>query len=848
MTCLSSPMNKIVSLLFGLLCACLPVRLYADTVPELLSYQGRVTAGGALVGASAPVNRKIVFSFFDAATGGNRVWTEQQFANIYKGEFTVLLGNGTAVPTYTREPLSKVFAASGANLYLEITVDDGDGNVDLTNTTVDKPISPRQRMVTTGYAFRARSADSVTPGTDLRFLPSDNPLSSDYGLGLYNSSRQFNNTDVNGPVLFGQGGGALGSSSGGTQSLALSWLDNGNVGIGIHPATERLHVDGNIKASGTLNLGAGITTTGDITVTTALNAGGITSTGAITGTTLKGTSLSIRASGAGTELAGITADGAINLTKGGTLTGPAGNVLNIDSAGKITIKDLTVTGSLALPNGATFGAVQVLAAEKRLVLGGATGWGDSLASTASLPLSGANATTGMRLVLSGTDTASDLVGFGLSSATNLYAVAPASTTTTWYGGIQPVMTLNNSTGLLSVRKVKLVNNRATMEAEGSSTAGLKLTAAGAARSLVLTNRATGTADLKWINNSDSTEAPIMTFKRTTTDSQISDQVSDLGYVGINVTNPKAPLHVKSHTPHLNSAGWNGSLTGADRPLNGFYLGNAGDAQYFNYTNAGDGNTILYQYVSAVFDGELVSRRMWFGIGLDTASDVRAKHVVGITDSSKDLATLMHLKITDYHWIDRTVDLHRPHKRLIAQEVKETFPQAVSIAPAPQVIPSVYEVAKELNHDAAKGTLSITTTKEHGFKQGDLVDLISESRKMKETPVKAVVSAHTFVVDCVTAPKSLFVYGKQVKDFHTVDYDAVSMLNVSATQELKKEHDELAAENAKLRELLDAQAKIIAKREAAQRATDDRFKVLEARLLDSSTQRPATAKTAALANP
>ena len=32
---------------------------------------------------------------------------------------------------------------------------------------------------------------------------------------------------------------------------------------------------------------------------------------------------------------------------------------------------------------------------------------------------------------------------------------------------------------------------------------------------------------------------------------------------------------------------------------------------------------------------------------------------------------------------------------------------------------------------------------------------------------------------------VFVYGKKVNDFHVLDYDAVSMLNVSATQELYK---------------------------------------------------------------
>ncbi|WP_262708345.1 hypothetical protein [Chryseobacterium sp. CH21] len=32
---------------------------------------------------------------------------------------------------------------------------------------------------------------------------------------------------------------------------------------------------------------------------------------------------------------------------------------------------------------------------------------------------------------------------------------------------------------------------------------------------------------------------------------------------------------------------------------------------------------------------------------------------------------------------------------------------------------------------------------------------------------------------------LFVYGTEVSDLRTVDYDALSMLNISATQELVK---------------------------------------------------------------
>ena len=50
-------------------------------------------------------------------------------------------------------------------------------------------------------------------------------------------------------------------------------------------------------------------------------------------------------------------------------------------------------------------------------------------------------------------------------------------------------------------------------------------------------------------------------------------------------------------------------------------------------------------------------------------------------------------------------------------------------------------------------------------------------------------------------KEVFVYGVEVNDFHTVDYEAISMLNVSATQELYKKLKELEQENNELKTLI-----------------------------------------------
>ena len=63
----------------------------------------------------------------------------------------------------------------------------------------------------------------------------------------------------------------------------------------------------------------------------------------------------------------------------------------------------------------------------------------------------------------------------------------------------------------------------------------------------------------------------------------------------------------------------------------------------------------------------------------------------------------------------------------------------------------------------------------------------------------------FRIDFKAKTDKVFVYGREVSDFRLVDYDAIAMLNVSATQELarkvdaqKSELTELRTELAKLR--------------------------------------------------
>jgi hypothetical protein len=75
-------------------------------------------------------------------------------------------------------------------------------------------------------------------------------LASDHyhGLGYFNvytTNGNYANKIIDGPVLFGYSGGALGTNQGVNRNIALSWLANGNVGIGTsNPGLYKLAVEG----------------------------------------------------------------------------------------------------------------------------------------------------------------------------------------------------------------------------------------------------------------------------------------------------------------------------------------------------------------------------------------------------------------------------------------------------------------------------------------------------------------------------------------------------------------------------------------------------------------------------
>jgi hypothetical protein len=244
-------------------------------------------------------------------------------------------------------------------------------------------------------------------------------------------------------------------------------------------------------------------------------------------------------------------------------------------------------------------------------------------------------------------------------------------------------------------------------------------------------------------------------------------INPLGYVGIGTSNPTRAKVEIAGGPTLSNGAY------------AFYARNGGNGAVFTGTAS---DTDLFSIYAT---GRIGASEF------NAFSDKRIKSVIGISEGDDDLNLINQIEITDYTLIDKASKGNKRYKKVIAQQVEEIFPQAVSLTE--DFIPSVYESATTVT--VKENIHTVSTKKAHGFTIGEKIKVIGS--KPFETEVTNVIDSHTFEISLDQPETELFVYGKYVTDFRTVDYEAISMLNVSATQELSKQLDEQKAKVAKL---------------------------------------------------
>lgn len=252
------------------------------------------------------------------------------------------------------------------------------------------------------------------------------------------------------------------------------------------------------------------------------------------------------------------------------------------------------------------------------------------------------------------------------------------------------------------------------------------------------------------------------------------RITELGRVGINTTNPAYPLDVS------------GSV-GA------------------SYSNYGYLASIGAGTISSSSGGAPVSIRASNRIicpEFNATSDARIKKIIGATDNAVDLQTINNINIINYQYIDSIEKGNKNFKKVIAQQLEQVYPQAVNVMT--DVIPDIYQVAEIKN-----GVVALP----NNLKQGEKVQLIFNDRK--EITEVTAADGKSFKVALADSGQ-VFVYGRQVNDFRTVDYEALTTLNISATQHLYKlllqqqeTIDALQAEKADLKKAYNNMAEDIA---------------------------------------
>ena len=150
------------------------------------------------------------------------------------------------------------------------------------------------------------------------------------------------------------------------------------------------------------------------------------------------------------------------------------------------------------------------------------------------------------------------------------------------------------------------------------------------------------------------------------------------------------------------------------------------------------------------------------------------------------SALENIEVTDYTMKDVVRYGNKPFKKVIARQVEKVYPTAVTTTGVKGLTftPDVYAVSDSIKMEKP-GLYMINLGKAHDLKEGDVVRLITSKNPELAVTVHGV-NDKTFSVETQEPlGEKVFVYGKQYLNLKAVDYEAISMLNVSATKNWRR---------------------------------------------------------------
>ena len=192
-------------------------------------------------------------------------------------------------------------------------------------------------------------------------------------------------------------------------------------------------------------------------------------------------------------------------------------------------------------------------------------------------------------------------------------------------------------------------------------------------------------------------------------------------------------------------------------------------------------------------GETIYTTTLYVNGQGVTSDKRIKTDISLVDDDKALQQVNALESKEYHYIDP--DRRRETKTIgfIAQEVKEVIPNAISLIN--DYVPDELRVILEpqWETDGSNNYLIVDDLDFSGNNTGKcrfyISNDISGNNETKEEVACEKDESGNYLnkFKFKESAKYVFLHGKEVTDFHSIDKNQIFALHHSAIQELDRKH-------------------------------------------------------------
>jgi len=252
----------------------------------------------------------------------------------------------------------------------------------------------------------------------------------------------------------------------------------------------------------------------------------------------------------------------------------------------------------------------------------------------------------------------------------------------------------------------------------------------------------------------------------------------LSYTNNNVNSLLLESNIKLITNNNNRLTFNSNIISINNSLdikgNSGTITNQGGAYFTtDVSSSSYSNGYIPEYTNyslKTFDNIICGKNSY------ALSDMRIKKNVSNIDDVSSLEKILKVEPKIYGYIDNIQRTNSNVYGFIAQQIRDILPEATELTT--KFIPDIFKLVKKNGN--------IINLNEEDLKKIEIRDILEIYTKDNSYEVKVINKDNDGIeIDRNIKDNDIFIYGRQVKDFHIIDKSYLYTLNICATQELAR---------------------------------------------------------------